>query len=68
MVLNHWIVGAESLDVGAESLDVGAESLKYQVVNGKHDMVARCYNNETFLTLSPLHRYFNYGILFHKLC
>ena len=62
MVLNHWIVGAESLDVGAESLDVGAESLdvgaeslKYQVVNGKHDMVARCYNNETFLTLSPLH-------------
>ena len=47
-VLNHWIVGAESLDVGAESL-------KYQVVNGKHYMVARCYNNETFLTLSPLH-------------
>ena len=57
MVLNHWIVGAESLDVGAESL-------KYQVVNGKHDMVARCYNNETFFTLSPLHMNRLYSVFF----
>ena len=32
MVLNHWIVGAESLDVGAESLDVGAEPLSKMLV------------------------------------
>ena len=53
---HNYACTVEDSEDGAESLDVGAESLKYQVVNGNHDMVARCYNNETFLTSSPLHR------------